>query len=373
MSEAREQSTRSTPLYEVDKSLGAVFGDFSGWEMPSTFGSVEEEYRAVRNAAGLLDLTYLGAIKFWGKEAAQFLNGLITNNVKTLEKGSGMQAAFLTQHGKVIALCRVLGLGDECLFINEPQTHEKVWNYVFPFTYAGDFKAEDVSSQYRTLSVQGPLSLNVLKEVCFEPVPELTDHQWIETIIAGQKVTVVKSNRTGDDGYDVMVQEAGLKDVWDFILLKGRFHGVAPVGLEALDILRIEAGQPVYGIDVDESNMMLESGLVSAVSYTKGCYKGQEAVVMATHRGHVSKRLSGLILEGDRLPSRGDKVLRTDNAKEIGYITSPLKSEALGRLIAMAYVKYGFFEPGTQVQVATAGQNIPARVVELPFYKPHAR
>jgi folate-binding protein YgfZ len=149
------------------------------------------------------------------------------------------------------------------------------------------------------------------------------------------------------------------------VLLKGEFHSIAPIGQIALDGLRIEAGIPVYGRDIDEGNMMLEAGLGDAVSFTKGCYTGQEAVAMATYRGHVSKRLCGLKISGERLPTREAPV--TKDGKEIGIVTSALKSEVLESVIALALLKYGYLDPGTDVEVESEGGPVNASVVELPF------
>lgn len=362
-----ESAVRRSPLYEAQKEMGARFIDSYGWEMAQTYKEPDDESQQVREAVGLIDLSHHGAIKIGGKEAIQFLNGLVTNDVKKLEKGKGMRAAFLTGHGKVKALCRIFNLGDEYLIINDPQTHEKVFKYVFPFSYAGDFKVEDVSDQYRLLSVQGPKSLLVMKETCFEPVPSLAEHDWLETIIGGQHVLVTRNSHTGETGFDILAPASGLKDVWDFILLKGSFHSILPFGLDTLESLRIEAGIPVYGIDIDENNMMLETGLSDAVSFTKGCYTGQEAVAMATYRGHVSKKLSGLLaLDGDVLLT-GSKILK--DGKEIGHITSALKSHTLGKAIALAYLKYGYFEPGNIVEVINEQGSLSSQVVDLPFYK----
>lgn len=330
-----------------------------------SYGTPSDEYSQVRNHVGLTDLSHSGLVRIDGSEGERFLNGLVTNDVKTLSKGRAMQAAFLTGHGKVRALCRILGLGDSYLIINDPQTHDKVYKYVFPFSYAGDFKVEDVTAQYGILSIQGPKSLLVMKEVCFEPVLSMDEHQWREAVIAGHNVTVVKATHSLEAGYDILIPVEGVADVWDFILLKGGFHGIKPFGLEALEILRVEAGIPVYGIDVDESNMMLETGLSDAVSFTKGCYTGQEAVAMATYRGHVSKKLCGLLIEGDVVPSRGDRVLSQD--RDVGSVTSAIRSVALGRVIAMAYIKYGFFSPGSGVEVRTEQGALKASVSEMPF------
>ncbi len=367
MSETVEGLTKRTPLFEAQKDLGASFGNFYGWEMAASYTNPDEEHDRVRSGVGLIDLSYQGVIKIGGKEGAQFLHGLVTNDIKGLERGKGVRAAFLTGKGKAMALCRVLGLGDEYLVINDPQTHEKVFKYVFPFSYAGDFKAEDLSDSYRTLSVQGPDALLVMKEICFEPVPALEEHGWIETIIAGHHVVVVRASHTGEMGFDILMPAAALQDVWDFILLKGAFHSIAPIGLQALDSLRIEAGIPVYGVDADDMNMMLELGLTDAVSFTKGCYTGQEAVAMATYRGHISKKLSGLALAAEIAPNPGDKIIK--EGKEIGYITSAIKSRTLGSVIALGYVKYGFFDPGTNLEVEHDNNSLPAVIVELPFYR----
>ena len=367
MSEVNEQIVRESPLKGRQLEIGAQFADCCGWEMPQTYSSASEEYEAVRTDAGLIDLSFCGSLLISGTEAVQFLNGLVSNDVKSLPAGRGMRAAFLTGHGKVKALCRILNLGQEFVVITDPQTHAKVFSYVFPFSYAGDFKVEDASERYRLLSVQGPKSSLVMKEICFEPVPMLEKHDWFETLIAGHRALIVRASHAGESGFDILVPESALTDVWDFILLKGQFHSLVPVGLKALESLRVEAGIPVYGVDVDETNMLLEVGLDDAVSYTKGCYTGQEAVAMATYRGHVSKKLCGLALSGDTVPRRGDIVQK--ESKEVGFITSALQSSTLGSVIAMAYVKYGFFDAGNSLDVVGALGVTPAQVVELPFLK----
>lgn len=367
MTNLGEGLVKSSPLRGAQAEMNARFFTAYGWEMAQAYADPLEELKKVRQAVGLIDLSHYGAIKIGGKEAIQFLNGLVTNDVKKLEKGSGMQAAFLTGHGKVKALCRIFCLGDEYLVINDPQTHEKVYKYIFPFSYAGDFKVDDVSDQYQLLTVQGPKSLLVMKEVCFEPVPSLIENDWLETIIAGHHVLVARSSHTGEMGFDIFAPASGLTDVWDFILLKGNFHSIAPVGLDAAETLRIEAGIPAYGIDVDENNMMLETGLSEAVSFSKGCYTGQEAVAMATYRGHISKKLSGLVFSENQIPSPGSAISK--DGKQIGHITSSVKSPSLEKVIALGFIKYGFFEPGNIVEVESGSLSLTAEIVELPFYK----
>ncbi len=358
---------RASTLITSQRELGAGFGVSYGWEMAQYYTGELDEHHGVRENAGLIDLSNRGAARVWGGEAVQFLNGLVSNDVKGLAVGKGMRAALLTGHGKVRALCRVLNHGSEFLILNDAQTHEKVVSYISPFCYAGDFKVEDVSEQHRLLSVQGPKSELMMKEICFEPLPSLGEHDWFETLIAGHRALVVRASHTGEPGYDLLVPDSALKDVWDFTLLKGQFHSLIPFGLQALNSLRIEAGIPVYGVDVDETNMLLEVGLEDVVSFTKGCYTGQEAVAMATYRGHVSKRLSGLEIRSDAVPARGDIVKK--DGKEIGFVTSALRSPSLGAVIALSYLKYGFLEPGIAVDVENARGTLAAMTVELPSYK----
>jgi folate-binding protein YgfZ len=361
------EGIRRSQLCESQKESGAVFSTYHGWEMAQFYSNAIREHLAVRANGGIVDTSNCGAIKIYGGEAIQFLNGLVTNNVKSLEIGKGMRAAFLTGHGKVKALCRVLNLGDSYLIINDPQTHEAIFKYVFPFSYAGDFKVEDVSDEHRSLSVQGPKSQLVMKEICFEPVPSLGEHEWFETLVAGHRAIVTRASHTGELGFDIFVRASELNDLWDFILLKGDFHSIVPFGFEALNSLRIEAGIPSYGADIDDTNMMLETGLQDAVSLTKGCYTGQEAVAMATYRGHVSKKLSGLTVAGDVVPNPGNIVKK--DGKEIGFVTSGLQSPSLGSVVALAYVKYGFFEPGNAVEIQSDSGILRALVVELPFFR----
>src|SRR5207237_93949 len=155
--EAPEHS-RKSPLYEAQKGLGASFRVHQDREVVARYSNSTKEHLSVRATGGVIDNSYCGAIKVSGSEAIQFLNGLVTNDVKRLEAGKGMRAAFLSGHGKVKALCRIFNLGSEYLIINDPHTHEAVFKYVFPFSYAGDFKVEDVSDQYRAISIQGPKS-----------------------------------------------------------------------------------------------------------------------------------------------------------------------------------------------------------------------
>ncbi|MEW6129207.1 MAG: aminomethyltransferase family protein [Acidobacteriota bacterium] len=357
--------TNQSPLIDTHKMLGATFLDDSGSQMPARYGSIEEEIHLVRNQVGLMDLSNTGIIKIGGSEGAQFLQGLVSNDVKMLQVNQGVRAAFLTGHGKVKAFCLIIKLENEYLVINDPQTHQKIFNYVFPFSYAGDFLVEDISSNLKILSIQGPNALLVLKEVSFEPVELSDNYSWMKTVIADHQVIIIKHSRTGELGFDLVVPGNGLIEVWDFLMMKGKFHSLATVGLNALDILRIEAGVPKYGLDIDESNMLLEANLEDIVSFTKGCYTGQEAVAMATYRGHVSKKLTGILMDEKVSIETGDQVFSGD--KEIGKIASFASSPTLRKKIALSCIKYGYFDKAIPVEIRTAQGIVEGNLTQLPF------
>jgi glycine cleavage system T protein len=367
MEEPSTAQTKKTPLHAMHDNVGARFEEWFGWEMPSFYSSPLGEHTAVRECVGIVDLSYSGAVRIGGSEGAQFLNGLVTSDVKGLQEGKLQPAAFLTGHGKVRALCRIARLGQDYLIITDPQTHDKVFKYVFPFSYAGDFQVADVSDEYRLLSIQGPGAEAVMKEVSFEPVAALGTMDSFRTTIAGHHCAVTGSDRTGETGFDLFLPASALTDIWEFILLKGSFHEILPVGQTALDSLRIEAGKLVYGVDVDETNMMLETGMSDAVSFTKGCYTGQEAVAMATYRGHVSKQMAGLRVEGNVVPP--ERSVIAIDGKEVGYVTSSVDSPTLGGIVALGYIKYGFTDEGRTVRITDGTNTCRATIVPLPFYR----
>jgi folate-binding protein YgfZ len=182
---------------------------------------------------------------------------------------------------------------------------------------------------------------------------------WQET-----EVTVLRASHTGADGFDLIIRAEHADSLWNAIL----DAGAQPVGYSTLELLRIEAGIPRYGSDMDETNVVPETALDNAVSYTKGCYVGQEIIARIKYRGHVAKRLSGFAFEGTVQVSSGSKITSLDG-KEIGRVTSIAFSPSLSRSVALGYVKYDYLTPGTKVQVEFEDETVEATVVELPFIK----
>ena len=315
--------------------------------------------------SGLMDLSSRGRIEVGGAEAVQFLNGLVTNDVKALETGAWMRAAFPNVQGRLIAEARVLRLGaDRFLFDTEAATHESVLKTLGRFTLAGDFRVTDLTAETALISVQGARAADVISAALSSAAARAGRSRVHVAEWNGQALQVIRATWTAEDGFDLFVGGAEAVSLWDALAASG----ARPVGFDALDVLRIEAGVPAYGVDMDETNVVLEAAPDDAVSFTKGCYIGQEIIARIRWRGHVAKKLTGLSLDGRGGVGRGDKIMAADG-KEIGRLTSVTFSPRLSRLVALGYVKYDYLAPETAVRVRAGEAELEARVAQLPHVR----
>ena len=370
MSETAEQVLSKSPLHVLYTDANVQTVAVDGWLMPARFSDLEHEYAAVRESgAGIVDLSSHGRLRVTGTEAVMFLNGLITNDMKTLAENHWMPAVFPNVQGRLIASVRVMRSVDEqrekgptpaFLLDTEPLTHDRVWQTLSRFTLAGDFQVEDITHSTACLSVQGKDAAPIISKLFGIEIHDgkrLQSHRFDDT-----QMFVVHATHTGEDGYDIIVENSAAVNAWQKLV----GAGAIPVGENALEILRVEAGIPKFGVDMDENLVVSETNLDDAVSFTKGCYIGQEIIARIKYRGHVAKKIAGLILDG-KAPTKA-KLLSQDN-KEIGSLTSVAFSLKLDRWIALGVVKYNFLKPGTQVAVPNEGSSSNAVVTELPFVK----
>ena len=312
-------------------------------EVRTTDRNLLIEYKAVREGGvGLLDLSTRGRITVSGSEAVMFLNGLITNDMKTLGENQSMLAAFPNVQGRLLAVVRVIRRANDFLLDTEAATREKVIKILERFTLAGDFKVADVTNDSALISLQGRGASAVVEK------------------ISADGITVVPATHTAEAGFDLIVSEEQKDSLWQTLMAEG----ATPVSPEVEEILRIEAGIARYGIDMDETNVVTETNLDDAVSYTKGCYLGQEIIVRIKHRGHVAKKLTGLRFETDQ-PIAAGATIRSADDKEIGRVTSATFSPTFERTVGLGYVRYEYLTPGTPVVVA----GVAAATHELPLVR----
>jgi folate-binding protein YgfZ len=352
--------------------LRATFRDEQGWRLPASYRDEKTEYSAVRDGgAGLIDLSSRGRLRVSGSEAVSFLNGLITNDMKTLAVHHSMPAVFPNVQGRLIAAVRVVRLSDDAetkqpvfLLDTEAARQEIVLKTIGRFTLAGDFRVADLTEATVQLSIQGKNAGAIVNEVLGPTVKDLSHDGAVEVDWQQTTVTVVRSTHTGEDGFDLISERSRAAELWDS--LTGA--GAQPVGHDALDVLRIEAGIPVFGRDMDETNVVTETNLDDSISFTKGCYIGQEIIIRIKHRGHVAKKLTGLVFDNSVKLGSG-VVIATADGKEIGRITSATSSPRLGRTVALGYVRYEHLQAGNIVKVMTDVGEVSATVHELPFVR----
>jgi folate-binding protein YgfZ len=358
---------KESPLAEIHRLNGAEFGEENGWLLPSRFGDPMQEYRSVRSHVGLLDFCHRGILRFTGPDRVSFLQGMISNDVKKLSDGEGMAAAFLNVQGKILADSRILCTADSLIVDLWEFLKGKIVAHLDRYLIADEVEIADLSGELGVLSLQGPMSGPLLKELLEEAEIPAAEHSHREFSIQGAEVRVIRSSHTGEEGYDLMAKKQDLSSILTRVQKLGGKFGARWIGSQALEILRVEAGIPRYGSDMTEDNLLLETGLERAVSFQKGCYLGQEVVERIRSRGHVNRRLAGIVLDGDSCPAAADPV-HADH-KEIGKITSSVFSPFLNHPIALGYVHRDYLKPEIPVSIHHNSEILTARIASLPFYK----
>lgn len=353
-------------LHEFHHGLGAQFSELNGAEVVADYGDWLAEYQALCGVAAVVDLSFRGRICLLGNDRLRFLHGQITNDVKKLRTCEGCYAALTTAKGKMESDLNVYNLADELLLDFEPGLTENVSQRLEKFIVADDVQIMDAAPHYGLLSVQGPKAAEVIKAA---GLPEL------ETIFAITKISdamlgeiyVANQPRGAQSGFDIFVPNAALDAVADKLIAAAKGLGGRACGWTSLEVARIEAGVPRFGADMDETNLPMECVESRAMSFNKGCYIGQEVLNRIHAIGHVAKELRGLRLADGlkNLPPKGEKLFH--DGKEVGYITSAVKSPALHANIALGYVRREANQIGTELVLRMASGESTATIVELPF------
>jgi len=356
-------------LREFHQRLGARFATVHDAEVVSDYGDAPAEHAALRRTAGFLDLSFRSRICLTGADRARFLHGQITNDVNRLAPGEGCYAALIAAKGKMQSDLNIYCLQDELLLDFEPGLTETVSQRLETYIIADDVQVVDVAPHYGLLSAQGPKAEAIVRSLgMFRHLPAKPfDSLKAEDAALGE-IYLMNQPRLGTGGFDLFVPAAALGTVADRLLAAAKADGGCACGWQALEMARIEGGIARFGVDIDDSNFPLEAGLEArAISFTTGCYVGQEVISRIRTYSQVSKALRGLRLAIDlqKLPVKGEKLFHA--GKEVGYITSAVASLALKANIALGYVRREVNQVGVQLVMRTAKGESPAHIVELPF------
>ena len=358
-------------LHELHQTLKATFTEVNGFEAVAHYGDHRAEYAALRASAAVFDLSFRSRLCLLGADRIQFLHGQVTNDVNSLGPVHGCYAALVTTKGRMQGDLHIWNLAEELLLDFEPGFAAAVVARLEKYIVSEDVQVIDVAPHYGLLSVQGPKAAEVVAQLGLGvelPTEELRFISASDTTLG--QIYLMRQSHAGELGFDLFVPMASLGAVADKLIAAAKSRGGRACGWQALEIARIEAGIPRFGVDMDETNLPPEAGIgARAMSYRKGCYIGQEVLNRLHTMGRVNRELRGLRLAGGltELPSRGDKLFK--DGKEVGHITSATVSPALSASIALGYVRREWLAAGTELTLEMKNGSSRAEVAELPFVK----
>jgi aminomethyltransferase len=368
MTDTLEPTLHLTPLNDRHVALGARMIDFAGWLMPVQYAGILDEHRAVRERAGLFDLSHMGELFLEGPEAGAALASALVSNPPALADGRAHYSMIVAPDGGIIDDLIVYRLAADRFLVVANASNAQTVSDALAERITG-FKAvlDDRSLATALVAIQGPRSVDIVRPVTDVDLAALRYYAIAEGTVAGIPALVARTGYTGEDGFEVFVDTGRAGELWDALMASGSGAGLAPIGLGARDTLRLEAGMPLYGNELDRATNPYEANLGRVVKLDKpGDFVGRAALEKVARDG-VARRLVGLVMRGRGIARHGYPIHAGE--RPTGIVTSGTQSPSLGEAIAMAYVATADADPGTMVDVEIRGQRVPAEVVALPFYQ----
>jgi glycine cleavage system T protein (aminomethyltransferase) len=368
VTEVLEPQLHETPLVERHRALGAKLIDFAGWLMPVQYGGIIEEHRAVRERAGLFDLSHMGELFVEGPQAGAALAAALVSDPPALKVGRAHYSMICAPDGGILDDLIVYRVGEERFLVVANASNAQLVSDTLTERLAG-FKAilDDRSLATALVAVQGPAAAGIVGPLTDVDLEALRYYAIAEGRVAGIPALLARTGYTGEDGFEVFVEWSRADELWSTLAERGRKPGLVPAGLGARDTLRLEAGMPLYGNELDTTTNPYDAGLGRVVKLEKSEDFVGRAALERVARDGPTRRLVGLVVRGRGIARHGYPVWSAD--RRTGVVTSGTQSPTLGMPIAMAYVAPGDAEPGTIVDVEIREQRIPAEVVALPFYR----
>ena len=354
---------RQLPLRPRHELGGAVFVARSGWEVPANYAGLDAEVGAVRGSAGVIDHSDRTKVRVSGPDRVSFLNGLVTKDLAALAPGHGTYALVLNPKGKVVGDVWVYNLDDAFLVDLIPDDPGPLLAHIRKHLVSDEVVIEE-APLVAHLAVHGPNALALARRILGKDAPGPGEFR-LAAVDRKRSVLETQTTYLRLPGVQFISWTDSLDDVWRALTAAG----AAPVGRDAWNALRIEAGRPKAGVDMDEETIALEARLEGAISFTKGCYEGQEVIARATYQGHMNRFLVGLRIEGDLVPAHGDPI--SVGGQNVGAVTSATYSPTLHGVIALGYVRVPADEPGTRAVIESQSWQLRAAVASLPFVSAH--
>ncbi len=354
-----------TVLYDAHVKLGAQIVDFHGWDMPIKYSGIIDEHKAVRTAVGLFDLSHMGRVWVGGPDRKKYLQKIVTIDVGSMPSGRCKYTFLLTEKGTVIddLICSEDTSTDRFFLVVNASNREKDLEWMQKHATGLNVKIDDQTSKVALVAVQGPKSIDAIK-AALDFDPSMLKYYTMDYFsVLGARTLVSRTGYTGEDGFEIYIQNDKAHAVWDALLAKGKPLGILPIGLGARDTLRTEASMPLYGNDLDDQTTPVEAGLNFALS-DKVEYVGR-AVIDAQKKGGATKKLVGLHVDGKRVPRTGMDLY--SGGVKTGVVTSGTWSPTFDKPIGMGYVKPQHATGAVEIDVR--GKREKATIVPMPFYK----
>ena len=363
---AAEIELKKTPLNAAHKKLGAKMVPFAGFEMPVQFKGVIDEHLAVRNGAGLFDVSHMGEFLVTGPDAQPYLQKVFSNNVAKLVPGRIQYTGLLYPEGTFVDDMLVYCYGDERYFMI-PNGANVDKDFAFMQEYlVGDVELENLSDHYAQIAIQGPRAEEILAKLTNLDLSEIKYYWFAEGKVCGIDAIVSRTGYTGEDGFEVYVAPEPAGGVWFDILEAGKPFGIMPCGLAARDTLRLEATMHLYGNDIDETTTPFEAGLAWIVKFKKPVeFLGKEVLLKQKKEG-TSRKLVGFEMIDRGIARHGYPVLV--GGREVGVVNSGSYAPFIKKNIGLTYMPIEATEIGTEFEIDVRGRKLRAKVIEMPFY-----
>ena len=370
---------KRTALFSAHQKLGAKLIDFGGWEMPVQYTSITDEHLAVRNAAGIFDISHMGEVTVSGAGAETFLNSVLTNDIRKLASGEGQYTLMCNERGTVIddLYAYKLSAGVYFLIINASRIEPDVaWLQAQAAKFSGELSLTDASHNYAAIAVQGPRVQEFINTVIpgasssamrVNAVNDLKKNQIGGFKFENHSVLVSRTGYTGEDGFEIVGSDESIQHLWDKIISVGALFGLKPAGLGARDTLRTEVCYPLYGHELDEETTPIEAGVGFFVALDKGEFNGREVLAEQKANG-TKKKLVAFKMTDKSAPPRPHYPIWANGAS-VGEVVSGTQSPSLNLGIGMGYVPPEFTKPDTKIEIEIRGKRFAAIVVKKPIYK----
>jgi aminomethyltransferase len=360
---------KRTPLYDVHVALGAKIVPFAGFEMPVQYPTgITAEHKAVREKAGLFDVSHMGEFIVRGPQAVEFVNHVTTNDVAALAPGEAHYSTILREDGTIVDDCLVYRAEDRVMMVVNGSNVDKDFAHISRFV--GDFNVtlEDISDSIALLALQGPDAAKILQKLTDTDLSRIKYYEFVVGKVAGvEKVYISRTGYTGEDGFELYFPGEHAKRIWNALTASGE---VTPTGLGARDSLRLEMGMALYGNDLDDTTTPLEASLGWLVKMKKGDFVGRDALAKQKEQG-LKRKLVGFTTAERSFPRHGYPVFA--NGKASGEVRSGTMSPTMGIPIGTAYVPPASAAEGSKLEIEIRGKRIPATVQKMPFYKNGSR